>query len=312
MNKPAPEPMSPEAVATYYDTKTASILMKYGPGPRVHFHIGLFQQGALATTTTMKQLKQNLVDSQEAMVRYAAKVWEAPATLSGEVLDAGCGLGGGALYWAQEHRARVTAVTIAAEHIPLISRFAAQGGLTERVRPLLADVCDVPLDRQYTGVVAMESACYFPRVRWFDHLSRLVAPGGYVCIEDTFLGRREWQQPFDHYWKTRVAPVAEYVAAAQAAGFALDRNEDVTDSTTEFWIQSAAWIEAALSTGVHAPDEEKRLLQSHRWHGNFFRAWRDHGIEVRLLRFKHRQTGIIVPPRATAPVPGPAGPRPGG
>jgi tocopherol O-methyltransferase len=273
-------------VAQYYDSKTASILKKYGPGPRVHFHIGVFGPGPHDTTVDAEVLRARLVSSQEAMCRRAAKVWDAPRVLSGEVLDAGCGLGGGALYWAMNHGARVTAATIAREHVPLVAAFAQQAGVGHLVRPVLSDVCEVDIGRPFDGVVAMESACYFPREPWFAHLARVVRPGGVVCVEDTFLGRPDWREPFDAYWKTRVAPVREYVNAARAAGFALEIDEDVTDETTEFWVQSLAWTEAMLLANT-APAEEIRLTQSIRWHARFYRAWRDRGIEVRLLRFRH-------------------------
>lgn len=272
-------------VAQYYDAKTASILKKYGPGPRVHFHIGVFGAGPHDTTVGRDALRARLVESQEAMCRRAAAVWDAPRTLSGAVLDAGCGLGGGALYWAQTCGARVTAATIAREHVPLIAAFARDAGLDHAVQPVLADACEVDVGRRFDAVVAMESACYFPRERWFAHLARIVRPGGVVCVEDTFLGRDAWREPFDAYWKTRVAPAQEYVAAAHAAGFALELDVDVTGETTEFWVQSWAWAEAELDA-ERDPAEQARLTQSIRWHARFYRAWRDRGIEVRLLRFR--------------------------
>jgi tocopherol O-methyltransferase len=185
----------------------------------------------------------------------------------------------------------VTAVTIAAEHIPMIRAFAELAGVADRVRPVLADACEAPAERPYDGVVAMESACYFDRERWFARLAEIVRPGGHVCIEDTFLGRPDWKVPFDRYWKTDVAPASDYIKAARAAGFELDRDEDVTDLTTEFWVQSMAWSEGILGEDEQLGDEEQRLVQSIRWHASFLRAWRDRGIEVRLLRFRNTGRG---------------------
>ena len=48
------------------------------------------------------------------MLSDAAEVWDAPQSLSGEILDVGCGLGGGSIFWAQEFGARVTAVHLRA------------------------------------------------------------------------------------------------------------------------------------------------------------------------------------------------------
>jgi tocopherol O-methyltransferase len=277
---------SPQEVAGYYHAKTASILKKYGPGPRVHFHIGLFDGVDIDTTAPPDVIQRRIVASQEAMLARAAEVWNARDVLAGEVMDAGCGLGGGSIYWAAEYGARVTSVTIAAEHLPIIRRFAAEAGVADRVRTVLSDAAAAPAEGPLDAVVAMESACYFQRDLWFRHLAGIVRPGGHVCIQDVFLGRPEWRDPFDSYWKTTIAPVEEYVRAARAAGFVLDRNEDLTELTTEFWIQSIAWSESMLEDGGNPAAEQDRLLQSIRWHARFLRAWRDRGIEVRLLRFQ--------------------------
>ncbi len=209
-------------VAGYYDAKTASILRKYGPGPRVHFHIGCFA-GRPDTGVDADALRRRIRRAQEETVERAALAWDAPRELSGRLLDAGCGLGGGAVWWAQHCPAEVTAATIAGEHVPLVARFAEEAGVGGRVRPVLADACEVAGPEPFDAVVAMESSCYFPRRRWFGHLRRIVRPGGVVCIEDTFLGREECREPFDRYWRTRVGPAAEYVRCAAEAGFARGR-----------------------------------------------------------------------------------------
>ncbi len=277
---------SQRQVLEWYDRKTASILKKYGPGPRVHFHIGLFSGQHLRPSHDMESLRQRLVASQEALMERAAKVWDATTALSGDVLDAGCGLGGGSIYWAQEYGAHVTAVTIVPEHIPLIARFAEEAGVANRIRPLVSDAAKVKGERCFDAAVAMESACYFDRPQWFTRLSSLLRPGGYVCVEDTFLGKPEWAAPFDRYWRTRVAPVSEYIEAAEAAGFTLDRNEDITDETSDFWIHSQAWSRAAMSQQALIESEINRMPISINWHAKFYRAWKEHGIEVRLLRFR--------------------------
>lgn len=123
-------------VPLYYTRKTADILHKYGPGPRVHFHMGLFAPGATPNTTvSQRALKRRIVESQETIVEHAARSWGAYSTPPGSVLDIGCGVGGGSLYWAQQHGATVTGLTVAADHIPVIEDFARQAGVGDRVTP---------------------------------------------------------------------------------------------------------------------------------------------------------------------------------
>src|SRR5215471_1626508 len=118
-------------ITNFYDSKTQAVLHRYGPGPRVHYHAGVFDEPE-PLDAPPHILKRSILASQERLLDYAAKVWNASATLSGDILDAGCGLGGGSLFWAQEFGAQVTGVTIAPSHIPLITQFAAQAGVSSR------------------------------------------------------------------------------------------------------------------------------------------------------------------------------------
>lgn len=274
-------------IVDYYNGKTASILQKYGPGPIVHFNLGLFTDHPTPVPDP-DLMRKRLVASQAALMARAADVWNAQHVFAGEVLDVGCGLGGGAIYWAQKYGANVTAVTIAPEHLPVVARFAEEAGVGRRVRTILSDACEVPTDRLYDTAVAFESSCYFPRDRWFAHLARLIRPGGYVCVEEVFQRHPDGTKVWDGHYYTRAGSVQDYVRAAEAAGFVLDVNVDVTEQTPEFWIQSIGWIDAMLGSGHLGRSEEERLKSSRRLHVNLHQEWLDGGCEHRLLRFHHR------------------------
>lgn len=279
-----------QTVAGYYHKKTASIVRKYGPGPRVHFHIGLSDRNGFEHDLDRETLRRNLVASQEALIQRAAEEWNSRDCFSGDVLDVGCGLGGGAIFWAQECDANVTAVTIARDHVPLIAGFALQAGVADRVNPVCHDASRFRSDRLFDAAVAMESSCYLPRERWFQRLSGLIRKGGVVCIEDTFLGHAGCKEDFDRYWKTNVGPVREYVEAARTAGFELEQNVDVTESTSAFWLQSIAWSQRALeegsASGEMSESERRRLKRSIQWQCYFHCSWQMRDIEVRFLKFR--------------------------
>ncbi|GAU70369.1 methyltransferase [Streptomyces sp. NBRC 110611] len=290
----------------HLDAKASHIVEKYGPGPRVHYHIGLFDgdgdepdatsSNALGTTEAgIEGIRLRITRAQHALVRRAARAWSAEEILrpGAEVIDVGTGLGGGAIHWAERYGVIVWAVTNVASHIAHIERFAAEAGVGDLVRPVLSDARDIPAPgRTIDAAVAMESLCYMPRRLVFGRLAELVRPGGWLCVQDVFLRRPRWQPAFDAYWKTSIGTKDEYVAAARDAGFVLDRDEDVSRWTSEFWVQSMAWAEARI-VQLEAQWERDaqlhhRLVESLRWHAGFHRAWRDHAIEVRLLRFQRR------------------------
>ncbi|MDG4863419.1 methyltransferase domain-containing protein [Streptomyces sp. T-3] len=285
-------------VPLYYSRKTADILYKYGPGPRVHFHMGLFEPGATPNTTvSQRALQRRIVASQEAIVDHAARTWGAYANPPGSVLDIGCGVGGGSLYWAQEHGARVTGLTVAGEHVPVIRDLAARGGVGDWVTPLLADIHDYVADRRYDAAYANESSGYMDRERLFQVVAKSLKPGGWFGIQEHFICRPEWTDFIDGYYKTRLGNLTEYIAAAAAAGFELEQDEDVTDRVAEFWVQSMAWNTAELERTERAGERPRdawtreRLTESAITHGKLFRIWRDHAMETRLLLFRLIGTG---------------------
>jgi len=286
---PPPSPGRPEPVGpvhAYYANKTASIVQKYGPGPRIHFHIGLIAAPLDGDRHGPDHYRRAMASAQEAMMSKAAEVWGAREHFTGHVLDAGCGLGGGAIFWAQEYGAQVTAITIVPDHLPCIRRFAGQAGVADRVVAVLADACAVTSPHRFDAVVAMESACYFPRDRWFAHLAGLLRPGGVVCVEDVILVEPAFKASFDAYWKTDIARGDEYLCAARAAGFVLEHNLDVTDETAAFWRYSVAWSQAMLDSAQIGTSDARHLESSIRWHEIFYQYWRLHGVEVRLLKFR--------------------------
>ncbi|MFI1280862.1 methyltransferase domain-containing protein [Streptomyces sp. NPDC020858] len=281
-----------DPVRLYYSRKTQEILHKYGPGPRVHFHVGLYPDGPPDTTVSQSTLKQHLFDAQERIVERAARSWGAYEAPPRRLLDIGCGLGGTSLYWAQELGASVTSLTVATEHVAIVRQFARQAGVEGRVKPVLADVHDLDETRAYDAVYANESSGYTDRKRLFEVAAKALEPGGWFGIQEHFAGRSEWREFMDGYYRTRLGRFGEYLAAAEAAGFELVQDEDVTDSVAEFWVQSMAWNTAEIDRLRAGTDAEpgawtgERLEQSTIAHSRFFRLWRDHAVQTRLLRFR--------------------------
>ncbi|MFD3552047.1 SAM-dependent methyltransferase [Streptomyces goshikiensis] len=280
-----------DQVRLYYSRKTGDILQKYGPGPRVHFHVGLFTDDPTPpVTVSQRALQLRLADAQERIVEHAARSWNAYEAPPGRVLDIGCGLGGAALYWAQEHGASVTGLTVAAEHVPIIRRFARQAGVGAKVEAVRGNVHDLDATRVYDAAYANESSGYTDRARLFEVVAKALKPGGWFGIQEHFVCRPEWRDFVDGYYRTRLGTREEYLEAAEAAGFELEQDEDVTDAVAEFWVQSMAWntaeLDRLLTGGRGGAWTRERLGESTIAHSKLFRLWRDHALETRLLRFR--------------------------
>ena len=272
-------------VQKYFDTKTQAILRRYGPGPRVHYHTGLVDDPP-PPITSAQILRGRLVAAQERILCHAAETWDASSALSGDVLDVGCGLGGGAIFWAQEFGAQVTAVTCVPSHVDWVTRFAVEAGVEGRVRPLLCDAVEIPGENRFDAAVAVDSSGYLDRETWFRRLSALLRPSGQVFIIDCFLERpdKENKENFDSYWHTRIGTINEYLAAARAAGLTLRSVENISHRTVHFWTTTLALIQVEAESDL-SPAASARQHASLRAHALVQKGLADGGLCYAMLSF---------------------------
>ena len=278
-----------QEIARFYDLKTRSILYRYGPGPRVHYHAGLMTDCAPASATA-SDLHERLVAAQERSLEYAARVWNAPLTLSGDVLDIGCGLGGGSIFWAQNFGARVMAVTCVPSHIDWVGRFAAQAGVESQVIPVLHDAAELPGENQFDAAVAVDSTGYLPRKRWFRRLASLLRPKGHVFIMDCFLGRPEYAEPYNRHWLTSIGTIDEYLEAARDASLSLRLCEDISPLTEYFWATTVALMRLETE-GAPSQAVISRRQASIRMHELVHQGLSDGGYHYAIMAFS--RTGVI-------------------
>lgn len=271
-------------VAAYYGSKTQAILQRYGPGPRVHYHTGLVDDPP-PLDASVTALHQELIASQERLLRHAADVWRAQSTLCGEVLDVGCGLGGGAIFWAQEFGARVTAVTNVASHVDWIVKFTAQAGVESRVRPLLCNAPEAPGKSCFDAAVALDSCCHMPRKALFQRLAAILRPGGRVFITDFFSGQPEYEEPFNRHWYACIGTIDEYIALAREAGLREELVEDVSHRAVHFWTTTLALMKAEARENKLNPTEAAKYEESLRAHLQVRQGFATGGLRYALMSF---------------------------
>jgi SAM-dependent methyltransferase len=272
-----------QQVADFYDQKTLTVLRRYGPGPRVHYRTGFVDKPVAVNTN--EDLRRQIVASQERVLHHAAEFWRLKEVAFSEVLEAGCGLGGGAIFWAQEFGAHVTAATIAPSHVELVAKFAEQAGVAALVKPILCDALAVPGDNCFDAVLALDSSDSFPRAPWFGRLGALLRPRGHVFIYDCFLERPEYAEPINRHWCAQIGTLDEYSTAARDAGFRLDRYDDVSHKTREFWSLTMALAEAEMREEAPTSSERARLKESLQVHSLVRQGLYDGGLRYALVSF---------------------------
>jgi tocopherol O-methyltransferase len=275
-------------LARFYESKTCTILKRYGPGPRVHYHTGIIDEPLqdaerASAPVTAASLRSTLVAAQERLLTRAAELWNIRSIPFKDVLDVGCGLGGGAIFWAQQFSAAVTAVTIAASHLFWVAKFAAQAGVESLVRPLLCDASRIPGAGCFDAAVAIESCSSFPREPWFERTWALLRGGGRVLIADLFLGKPEYRHPVDSHWFTQIGTIHEYLAAARRAGFCEEEVYDYSELTGRFWATSYELLRVEAQSAQLTSLELAKLSESMRMHRLMRRGIIERGLRYALL-----------------------------
>jgi tocopherol O-methyltransferase len=273
------------SVAELYESKTLAILRRYGAGPRVHYHTGFVDA---PPARGIEAIRKQLSESQERMLRYASDVWNFSRMNFSHLLDVGCGLGGSALFWAQEFGTRVTAITIVPSHVTLVAEMARRAGVESYVSPRLCDAASVPGSSYFDAAIALESSSLFARGPWFRCLARILPSEGQVFISDCFLGRPEYAEGFNKHWCGQIGSKAEYVDTAKRWGFELAACEDVSLRTATFWRTTQALIEAERSLEVDAPLATPLAGESLRTHRLMEQGLLDKGLQQLLLTFIKR------------------------
>jgi tocopherol O-methyltransferase len=274
---------SPDIVA-YYESKTRAVLERYGPGPRVHYHVGLADSEDVRNIPA-ESLREKLIASQERMLRYAAEVWRLRHIAFEDVLDVGCGLGGSAIFWAHEFGAHVTAITIAPSHLAYVAAFAEQAGVKSRVRPLLCDALEVPGKERFDAAVAIDSSSSFSRWAWFRRLASVLRPGGYALVADCFLEQDGYKDAFDRHWRAQIGTIGEYIAAAEAAGMRCELTADISARTVQFWSMTLEMMRRELATGKLEDPEVSKIKESIAVHMMLRRGLIEGGFHYALMSF---------------------------
>ncbi len=155
------------------------------------------------------------------------------------VLDAGCGIGGSALWLAANVGASTVGVNINRKQIAQARRLARARRLEDRVEFHVADFCDTQLPGETFDVVwALESFCYASdKPAFLAEAHRLLKPGGRLIVADGFLthedladGEQRIVERWQRGWAIpSVASLSQLRRWLGEAGFRQPRFRDVTE-----------------------------------------------------------------------------------
>jgi cyclopropane fatty-acyl-phospholipid synthase-like methyltransferase len=208
-------------IRAYYLETTEPSYLAHWAGESLGFHFGI---GDEATSS----LNESLINTNAYLADRMGVVQDT------RVLDAGCGVGGSAIWLAQERGAQVSGITLAPNQVDLARRFAAQRGVSERVTFACMDFTKTTFARaSFDAVWNIESLCHCLDPRsYLEHVWDLLADGGRFGCVDLFLGQNGDPAHARAMCDGWVLPALQSIDAIanllQEIGFEQVRTEDLT------------------------------------------------------------------------------------
>ncbi|MFW5929118.1 MAG: SAM-dependent methyltransferase [Halobacteriota archaeon] len=236
-----------DRVNEYYDECQVDYAMMWGTNHHLSMHYGYHDDENRRLGDAVVNL--NRVDADRADVGAGDRV-----------LDAGCGVGGSAIWLASERDAEVVGVNINANQIEKARRGAARHGVESRTEFHVADYVDTGLeDDSFDVVWLVESACHAEdKTELLREMYRVLRPGGRIVVADGLLGRRDLSESeregVDAMLEGMAAPnlttVAEFREALYDVGFEdvefEDRFDSVLPSARRIYLMTVLTFPVAL------------------------------------------------------------------
>jgi cyclopropane fatty-acyl-phospholipid synthase-like methyltransferase len=165
-----------EKIRAYYAATTETSYLKWGREARA-LHLGLVEEDDASRAVGLERMNSYL--AHRAQIGRGTRV-----------LDAGCGIGGTALWLARQLGAHVIGVTLDPAQVARARQFAEEEGV-QNVRFLLADFCQMEFEEgAFDVVLNLESLCHASDHRaYLRHIRKFLREGGRFVCADFFRGR---------------------------------------------------------------------------------------------------------------------------
>lgn len=215
-----------QRIADYFDKNYHAMRLFWTNGQSLALHFGYWEEGT--RTDAEAQLNTN----RQLAIRAGIKPGQ-------KILDAGCGIGGSAIWLAENYAVEVFGITISADQVRRANENAAKRGVSQLAKFAEQDFTkiDAP-DASFDVLWALETAsCALDKDELFAEWFRVLKPGGMLVMSDGMRRKRPYAEADEALLKRFLAGWAipdlvtpdELVAAVNGAGFEEVVFEDVSE-----------------------------------------------------------------------------------
>jgi tocopherol O-methyltransferase len=163
-------------IADYYKQTQDHYKIWWKLDKGLSLHYGLWEEGTNDFVTALGNTNKKMA--------ALAKVTE-----GAKVLDAGCGVGGAAIYLAKNLKANCIGITLSEEQKVDAIRYASENNVSSLVDFQIQDYLNTTFeDNTFDVVWACESMTSAPsKYEFLQEASRILKPGGRIVVSDYFL-----------------------------------------------------------------------------------------------------------------------------
>jgi cyclopropane fatty-acyl-phospholipid synthase-like methyltransferase len=215
------------SIVTYYDAAELDYRLVWRLGSQMAMHFGYWDSSTKTLASALR--RENQILAEWASIRK-----------SDRVLDAGCGVGGSAIYLAQEIGCQVCGITLSKSQVRTAKRNAARHHVSQLVDFVVRDFVATGFpDASFDIVWAIESVCHAEKkIDFLREAYRTLRPGGRIVVADGFATKEELSPDeaalmrswLEGWAVPSLDTVEQFRNDLRAAGFQIDREQDATQN----------------------------------------------------------------------------------
>lgn len=164
-----------KSIIDYYEKAEISYRDVWDLNHSMAFHCGFWDD-------KVKTIREALLRQNQVMGEWIG------LTAEDVLLDAGCGIGGSAIYVSKHFGCTTTGISIVPYQIKQAEQKSKEHGVGHLSSFQVADYCAMPFqDASFTVVWAIESVCYaLDKKAFLEEAFRVLKPGGRLIVADGF------------------------------------------------------------------------------------------------------------------------------